>query len=217
MGCFLACFGFKKKKKRKKSAKESPSGEQNIVSYVPLDSDASIKENHFISKSHQQKEKPKKKVSFNLNVKAYEPIPNDDDNGKDSYDELKLDKDDLDFDDIGFEDSDEHIDDVCSNGSDDVITNNIPDERNKSIDKAPDLQRLQGRDRSWYVLSVLNLVENLTQWKQVKAKAAKMHPKCEKENLVLKLEDNSDSLDFKKIRNSNVAVDASLSNWLGSS
>ncbi|KAI3469813.1 hypothetical protein Pfo_026476 [Paulownia fortunei] len=326
MGCFLACFGFKKKKKRRKPGKKSPSGEQNHGSYVPLDSDVSIKldikENNITSDSYQLKEKPKepsilkikKKVSFNLNVKAYEPIPNDDDddtgmylsdgeeetkwefnaetksmaslhyeedsiassirshpasyryqNCRDSYDEeddeLKLEENNLNFDDI--EDSDEEVDDVYSNESDDgmpsqedfpwelnpvnveadnqVINTQIPEEKNRSVEHIHDLQnkelqgfksKSQARDRSQYVFSVLNPVENLSQWKVVKAKAATPQLKCQKENLMSKQEGhslsstkpNSDSLALKKMRNPNVsqlpghtvAVDASLSNWLGS-
>ncbi|KAL0414258.1 UNVERIFIED_CONTAM: hypothetical protein Sradi_1627500 [Sesamum radiatum] len=171
MGCFLACFGFKKKKNRRKPGKKSPSLEHNHGSYIPLDYEASIKldmdENHISSSDSCQlkvkgKEpsisKIKKKVTFNLNVKAYEPIPDDDDdigtylsegeektkwefdaetksmgiqysnpasyryrNCRDSYDdeddELKIEDGDLNFEEV--EDSDEEVDEFCSNGSDD--------------------------------------------------------------------------------------------------
>lgn len=85
------------------------------------------------------------------------------------------------------------------------------------------------RDRSGYVHSVLNPVENLTQWKVVKAKAStKMKP--QKENFSTDLEPRISfsseptfkelSLSFKSETNQTIkpkqemAVDASLSNWL---
>jgi len=75
------------------------------------------------------------------------------------------------------------------------------------------------RDRSVYVHSVLNPVENLTQWKAVKAKRAPALV-SQKENLVLNQESRAafgaDSESPKKL-NREIAVDASLSNWLGSS
>ncbi|KAL0388375.1 UNVERIFIED_CONTAM: hypothetical protein Sradi_2719300 [Sesamum radiatum] len=319
MGCFLACFGFKKKKNRRKPGKRSPSQEhvflyfQNHGSYVPLDYEASIKldidENHITSSDSCQlkvkgKEpsisKIKKKVTFNLNVKAYEPIPDDHDddigtylsegeeetkwefdaetksmgiqysnpasyryrNCRDSYDdeddELKIEDGDLNFEEV--EDSDEEVDDFGSNRSDDgklseedfpwrsssvviesdneVINNPITKEKNgNSLDlQSREVEglgsNLHARDRSQYVSSVLNPVENLSQWKAVKAKTATAQLKYQKENSMLKQEGqnhwstraDSDSFAFKKTRNltipwpqqPTIAVDASLSNWLGS-
>ncbi|XP_050365160.1 eisosome protein SEG2 [Argentina anserina] len=91
------------------------------------------------------------------------------------------------------------------------------------------------RDRSGYVHAVLNPVENLTQWKAVKAKKRTV-TKPQKENFTLDEEPRMSfssepcikevSSTFKsckrqsgQARNSNqeMAVDASLSNWLGSS
>lgn len=88
------------------------------------------------------------------------------------------------------------------------------------------------RDRSKYVHSVLNPVENLSQWKAVKGKGtqpAKLH---QKENLTSYQEPRlsfSSELSFKessfsfksnidqaKKPKQEIAVDASLSNWLGS-
>lgn len=233
-----------------------------------------------------------------MNVKAYEPIPDDDDiatylsegeeetkwefntetkstgiqysnpasyryqNCRDSYDdedvELRIVENDLNFDEV--EDSDEEVDDVYSNESNDgtqsqeefpwksssiviesdkeVINNQIAEEKTRNL---LDLQsgeveglgsNFHARDRSQYVLSVLNPVENLTQWKAVKAKTAIPQLKYQKENLLLKEEGQNhsrkradfDSLACKKTRSLSVsrpqeptvAVDASLSNWLGS-
>lgn len=88
------------------------------------------------------------------------------------------------------------------------------------------------RDRSGYVHSVLNPVENLTQWKAVKSKGT-TPLKQQKENITLSQEPRNSfssepsfremrfSFDAKsdqsKKQNQEIAVDASLSNWLGSS
>jgi hypothetical protein len=87
------------------------------------------------------------------------------------------------------------------------------------------------RDRSAYVHPVLNPVENLTQWKAVKAKGTPLL-RPQKENFVSNQEEVSfssepcfmePSFSFKsktdqsKKSNQEVAVDASLSNWLVSS
>ncbi|XWS31384.1 hypothetical protein CRYUN_Cryun23aG0071400 [Craigia yunnanensis] len=89
------------------------------------------------------------------------------------------------------------------------------------------------RDRSGNVHPVLNPVENLTQWKSVKAKGATPF-KLQKENLSLEQEEprlsfssnpsfnelsfsfNSKSDHEPKKLNEEVSVDASLSNWLSS-
>ncbi|KAL0456946.1 UNVERIFIED_CONTAM: hypothetical protein Slati_1033800 [Sesamum latifolium] len=52
---------------------------------------------------------------------------------------------------------------------------------------------LHARDRSQYVSSVLNPVENLSQWKAVKAKTATPQLKYQKENSMLKQEGQNDS------------------------
>ncbi|KAK1581746.1 hypothetical protein Q3G72_008686 [Acer saccharum] len=89
------------------------------------------------------------------------------------------------------------------------------------------------RDRSRYVRSVLNPVENLTQWKVVKAKATTPPPPSKyqsKENIIsmqdldvpvcpvptFKLSTCSSVLnsDNKKVFDQDIAVDTSLSSWL---
>ncbi|XWS53761.1 hypothetical protein CRYUN_Cryun10bG0028000 [Craigia yunnanensis] len=86
MGCFLGCFGISIKRKRRKPANRILPGDLKLDSNEPLDSSVStnldISENPITSNS-QLSNKPKerssikirKKVSFNLNVKTYEPIP----------------------------------------------------------------------------------------------------------------------------------------------
>ncbi|XP_060181171.1 uncharacterized protein LOC132610790 [Lycium barbarum] len=83
------------------------------------------------------------------------------------------------------------------------------------------------RDRSAYIHPVLNPVENLTQWKTIKSKAAeplKLQP--QKENLAAEVEGprasfsleptfKQSSSSFKtKPKDQDIGVDASLSNWL---
>ncbi|KAK4766848.1 hypothetical protein SAY86_014599 [Trapa natans] len=88
MGCFLACFGFSsRKKKRRRLPKTILIGDKSHGSYKPLDSydvrvDLSITENENPVDSSgsplsnkQTKLKVIKKVRFDLNVRAYEPIP----------------------------------------------------------------------------------------------------------------------------------------------
>ncbi|XP_022760329.1 uncharacterized protein LOC111306743 [Durio zibethinus] len=86
MGCFLGCFGISTKRKRRKPANRILPGDSKLVSYEPLDSSVSINldiPEEPISSSSQLSNKPKerssikirKKVSFNLNVQTYEPIP----------------------------------------------------------------------------------------------------------------------------------------------
>lgn len=72
------------------------------------------------------------------------------------------------------------------------------------------------RDRSGYVHAVLNPVENLSQWKAVKTREAAAPLNKEKENFSQDQEPRvSFSLESRK-SNQEIAVDASLSNWLSS-
>ncbi|CAK8571728.1 unnamed protein product [Lathyrus sativus] len=80
------------------------------------------------------------------------------------------------------------------------------------------------RDRSLYVHPVLNPVENLSQWKAVKARRRPtLRP--QKENYVCSNPESQVAFGVKEVSesdtpkksNKEIAVDASLSNWLGSS
>nr|XP_010920313.1 uncharacterized protein LOC105044198 isoform X1 [Elaeis guineensis] len=104
-----------------------------------------------------------------------------------------------------------------------------------SPDRQPSLlPKGTARDRSQYVHSVLNPVENLTQWKEVKVRAAPTkNPKKENINsdidnqMTFTPEPTFKIDEFQKPASSNpspnfpakqdIAVDASLSNWLVSS
>ncbi|KAF2285537.1 hypothetical protein GH714_005375 [Hevea brasiliensis] len=85
MGCFLGCFGFSSKRKRRKPANRVQPGDHGFGSYEPLDSTSTVLDitgepiNPDSELRKKQKEplnyKIRKKVSFNLNVQSYEPIP----------------------------------------------------------------------------------------------------------------------------------------------
>ncbi|KAF8016625.1 hypothetical protein BT93_H1984 [Corymbia citriodora subsp. variegata] len=85
MGCFLACFGLSKKRRRRR--KPIHSGDQvDHGKYEPLDDSSrldletgqdSSTSTSSLSKK-QSSAKTRKKVRFNLNVQTYEPIPNAD-------------------------------------------------------------------------------------------------------------------------------------------
>ncbi|KAJ6313183.1 hypothetical protein OIU77_014646 [Salix suchowensis] len=81
MGCFLGCFGLSSKRKRRKPGYR----DHKLGSYEPLDSvstNFAIAGKPIISEAEHSKRpkdslncKVRKKVSFNLNVQTYEPIP----------------------------------------------------------------------------------------------------------------------------------------------
>ncbi|XP_073301210.1 uncharacterized protein [Primulina huaijiensis] len=293
MGCFLACFGFNTNKKRRKSRNISSSVEQNHGSYLPLDSDVFIKldttEKHsaldsgIIEKAKEaSRSKIKKKVSFNLNVEAYEPIHNHEEDINKLYlsdseeegeetkwefntdttslmatlhyaqdsissriksypqnhryhncctDEIYEDGDD----DYELEDdlsSDEDKGDDC--GSHENDEKNSVFRENLGLNNEGIGSDLCAKYSKKQVLSVLSPVENLSQWKAVKAKVASV--RREKENVELeeykqnttkchpKEEQSFDSCDFRNMKNwkvlrdqrciGTVAVHDSLSNWL---
>ncbi|KAL3828078.1 hypothetical protein ACJIZ3_016880 [Penstemon smallii] len=78
--------------------------------------------------------------------------------------------------------------------------------------------RMNARDRSDYINSVLNPVENITQWKAAKSKGthvSKLPPQKENLNANFSSEPTFKSKNEQlKNKNQGVAVDASLSNWL---
>ncbi|KAL2238720.1 UNVERIFIED_CONTAM: Protein JASON, partial [Sesamum indicum] len=103
-----------------------------------------------------------------------------------------------------------------------IVKPQLPDEDVKAFGSKPN-----ARDRSDYINSVLNPVENITQWKAAKSKGTHVL-KPQKENLTANFEAprisfSSDPplvqapFSFKtQLKNSNqeIPVDASLSNWL---
>ncbi|KAL3647707.1 hypothetical protein CASFOL_008675 [Castilleja foliolosa] len=151
-------------------------------------------------------------------------------NARDSDDEEvdESDLDDLDDDyEDDYEDEDEDIDIDAKISGHEVWTESVesPMMSDESIKKF-DSETNNARDRSDYINSVLNPVENVTQWKAVKSKGTHLL-KPQKENLTTaefespRLSFSSEPTFKKKPDNSKnvnreVAVDASLSNWLGS-
>lgn len=206
------------------------------------------------------KPKVKKKVSFNLNVKAYERIQDDDNNTtyfsdeeektqceyneqetakssmsmypssyryyncNDEEDEITLEEsdiDELDEEDYGVSDDDDDNED----GGDET-ENKFENDKRLNKDETNEVSQ---DNRNLYGNSVLLPVENLTQWKAVKARGAQQ-VKHQKENtikldgkqeipLLKKPVINCADLNPKenskpKTRGHEIPVDASLSNWL---
>ncbi|KAE8725934.1 Detected protein of unknown function [Hibiscus syriacus] len=231
MGCFLGCFGVSTKRKRRKPANRILPGpaDSRFVRYEPLGSSNSTDVD--IKKIPFNKPKIRKKVSFNLNVQTYEPIPDEEtttyqflksveeeeekeknggeavssslqmnvypsnyryQNCRDSYDEedgMLYEESDLEEDDDQFESLN-----MDSTKEDDLIQSDDSTDGN-------------ARTTSQYLCSVLNPVENTTQWKDIKARAA--YPK-QKENVAAEEESQLQSKPLLQ----EIAVDASLSNWL---
>ncbi|GER52238.1 (Dimethylallyl)adenosine tRNAmethylthiotransferase MiaB [Striga asiatica] len=225
MGCFLGCFGFKKRKYTKRPANKCPSEEQNPGSYVPLDSNVpnEVDTKEIInvsSNSYHLKEKPKeptkskikKKVTFNLNVKAYEPIPKEDDaidylsegeeETKWEFNEVQLKS----FASLQYgEDysnsvtenyryqncTDSYDDEELTLGEKDLYSDEFEDSEHESDDVSSEesddgIESQENFDWELNPLdscSVLNPVENLAQWKKVKGKAKNGLMKFQKENL----------------------------------
>ncbi|OAY64579.1 hypothetical protein ACMD2_01975 [Ananas comosus] len=219
MGCFLACLGGPKDRKRRRSPKKSPPRDRRHESYKLLQQNASpLRAQPLLEQITPQLslEKPstevaansipdqeireineqgsfsscRKKVTFDLNIKTYE--------------------------------------EAATQGNENPGPNCV-----SSPDKQPILlAKGNPRDRSHYVNSVLNPVENLSQWKEVKVGAVPLK-NTNKENINLEQEKNKMVLSpeptfkTKKLEGTadsnnspckqEVSVDASLSTWLVSS
>ncbi|XP_038874544.1 uncharacterized protein LOC120067160 [Benincasa hispida] len=216
MGCFLACFGFHKHRKKCHSQADGVTISNQIhLSYEPLDSsqittcDTSEKLEIQNSKprSHslfrdRAKEKPwvkiRKKVSFNLNVQTYEPVP-DDDYFLENDDVVKTEEhcqettartDSTPLPNKAFtasnsgtypqnhryqncEDNYDDEEDDSGNGESDMDDDSELDENhdeNNDVFRSCELDT-NIVDRSQQVHSVLKPIENLTQWRTAKAKA----------------------------------------------
>ncbi|XP_038994991.1 uncharacterized protein LOC120119201 [Hibiscus syriacus] len=244
MGCFLGCFGGSTKRKRRKPANRILPGpaDSRFVRYEPLDSsnytDVDIPEDSLVSKSQlSYKPKIRKKVSFNLNVQTYEPIPDEEtttyqflksveeeeykaknggesvssslqmnvypsnyryQNCRDSFDE----EDEMLCEESDLEEQEEEYDD-----DDEFESLNMDEDKSKNQMSVGDSTDGNARIRSQYICSVLNPVENTTQWKDIKARAAYSK---QKENVAVEEEPELQSKPLLQ----DVAVDASLSNWL---
>lgn len=89
MGWLFGCFGYTKKRKRPKKASKFGPKSRRILSYQPLQSEVlqelgvsevSSRSVLMLRNEHKEEKKAKirKKVRFNLDVIAYEPIPAED-------------------------------------------------------------------------------------------------------------------------------------------
>lgn len=273
MGCFLGCFGFTtKKQKRIKPCNKF----QVHQKYVPLESEKANAEDSANSEPRDKpkessKRKVKKKVSFNLDVKTYERIQDDDNTTNFSEEEEKTQREyneqktakasmsmypssyryyncndsyDEEEDEITLEDSD--IDDLDEEEEEDYGVSDDDDDGGgggeynslhiETENKYGNVEKLNKDDESNEVgrnhrNSVLLPVENLTQWKAVKARGAQQM-KHQKENIIkldgkqelplVKKPANHCVVDLNPKNNSKpnkpqgheIPVDASLSNWL---
>nr|GLL44167.1 uncharacterized protein LOC109175303 isoform X2 [Ipomoea trifida] len=238
MGCFLACFGYAKKRKRRKPGSKVQSTDQVAAgSYVPLDFeklDASDSDTSARRKEEGNVKMKKKKVRFNLNVKTYEPLQYEEiedylSEGEEktkweyskeeatkamlrSYPsnyryyncvdeeeegEIELDESDLEFDEIEDFDDEEDCHVPVKTGNRDPLSGDNEGGR-------------------YARSSVLNPVENVVQWKAIKARE-RVALKNEKENMRIIANSKSDPLINLKNCQTEIPVDASLSNWLISS
>ncbi|CAJ1968216.1 unnamed protein product [Sphenostylis stenocarpa] len=267
MGCFFGCFGSSKHSKNKRNVLRNGSSngkqEQPGVSLVQDCSKIAVNPiPQLQEKSEEQLSvNSRKKVTFDSNVKTYEPTLVDEvgarkseeggneealvqskssssednssvtstgsyppnhryQNCRDSDDE----EEEIDYGESDLSDEDDDvIREECKElgadfGEDGIVATTAADHvfveevDVKAIDSNPN-----ARDRSVYVHPVLNPVENLTQWKVVKAKKTPVRPQKENEfgngvkESPFSLKSESDT--SKKL-NQEIPVDASLSNWL---
>ncbi|KAL5542336.1 hypothetical protein UlMin_010046 [Ulmus minor] len=276
MGCFLACFGVSKKRKRRKAAHKILAAGLRHGSYLPLDSSTAIaglgsEENPSKAESEpkqklkeQKSLKIRKKVRFNLNVQIYEPISTAyhilegeeeekmEKNGKetaerslstsrsvkgvginagsfnlnyryqncrdwyDEEDDIAFGDSDLDDDDEGEEDYDWESD-IDNHG---IIRDGISEKScsGEAVEEKDNLSTIDNGHNS-----VLKPVENLSQWRAAKAKAAPDKQQS-KENIALIQESQ---LPFTSKQSSakahcnhsrpllqEIAVNSSFSSWL---
>ncbi|KAF8401965.1 hypothetical protein HHK36_012916 [Tetracentron sinense] len=258
MGCFLPCFGSsKERKKRRKSAKRVLPRDQRNGSYETLQPTASLKQDSTenpISPVLEIKDKPeeqlsfntRKKVTFDLNVNTYEEITTHE--IKDFVSEIEEEKEGGKKEEKTEKTSQSSS--LCQGESSESFfslsvesraristTSTAEKEVNSPVPLpgSPDWElktigsNWNARDRSKYVHSVLNPVENLAQWKAVKTRAItplkhqKENGNFEQEPQIpfssepsfklspFKSELNSN---FSKPPNEDISVDTSLSNWL---
>lgn len=175
--------------------------------------------------------KTKKKVSFNLTVKICEPLLTD----ENKYNELEIEE-------AKQDDEEEEKDkarlmrsyppnyrygnflDSYDEDEDIVYELSDPDDNDSDEDEELKITGLDGNanERGLYVCPVLNPVENLTQWKALKARTMLPHLNKyhhSKENNAIESESNipmcSENFNhFKTLVSEEVSVDTSLSNWL---
>lgn len=280
MGCFLHCFGSSKTAKPRRNAHHHHRNARDRLEQPTVCSAQDYSQTVVLNPASQVQAKseeklnasPRKKVTFDVNVKTYEPdevtdfLPekseeervlvenssqsksyseessvtstgsypsnhryhncscSDEEDGAMEYWDSDLTDEDEDEDD-GDSDMGEEYDEVGEDFVDGIVngtTQVFVEEVETPIpvdhkDVKSIVSNRNARDRSVYVHPVLNPVENLTQWKAVKAKRTPPLV-SQKENLVLNKESRATfGAELPKKLNQEIAVDASLSNWLASS
>ncbi|KAF3436107.1 hypothetical protein FNV43_RR23199 [Rhamnella rubrinervis] len=167
----------------------------------------------------------------------------DDENEELPFGDSDLDDEDEDDDDDDDDDVDgdiEYGDEIIESKRGTILNHGITEEVNSHMsgcslpesEAKPIVLNRNARDRSVYVHSVLNPVENISQWKAVKGKGTQAVKPPQKENLTsdqeprisfsseLNFQESSFSFrskcDQAKKPKQEIAVDASLSNWLAS-
>ncbi|KAG7612229.1 hypothetical protein ISN44_As05g042710 [Arabidopsis suecica] len=166
----------------------------------------------------------------------YQNCRESDDEEEDVTDCDDSDLEDTDDDDCGLLDddyyNDDNYEDKLHNWDKVVYTEEIADNV-MDIERVEEKGSVSVRDRSGYVNAVLNPIENLSQWKAVKAKGrTTTQTQPRKENVInasFSLESQVDDLsstfslnrksrdETEKQRTQEIAVDASLSTWLSTS
>ncbi|RDX80309.1 hypothetical protein CR513_39154, partial [Mucuna pruriens] len=274
MGCFLHCFRSSQSTKPRRKAHHRHRNARDRLEQPTVCSVQDYPKTVVLSTESQVQAKPveqlnaspRKKVTFDVNVKTYEPeevadfqlekseeeralvekssqtksyseessvtstgsyptnhryhncsCSDDEDGAMEYWDSDLTDEDDGDSD-MGeeYDEVGEDFEDAIVNGANQVVVEEVESPIIPMYgDK--DVKSINARDRSVYVHPVLNPVENLTQWKAVKAKRTPPLV-SQKENLVLNLESRAAfGAESPKKLNREIAVDASLSNWLASS
>ncbi|KZV15788.1 hypothetical protein F511_02004 [Dorcoceras hygrometricum] len=114
------------------------------------------------------------------------------------------------------------VENHSANSIDEEVGSHLLETRQSSDETEAFGPKTNARDRRDYVNSVLNPVENITQWKAIKSKGSSCLLNPQKENLASYSEETCKNMslgvrtrsDELKKSNQEMAVDASLSNWL---
>ncbi|KAK6141505.1 hypothetical protein DH2020_024750 [Rehmannia glutinosa] len=238
MGCFLGCFGGAKDQKRRKQRinRGSPQRQRNRVQNVQQEniitaeqSTAETITTNLVSELRSKPEQveqlspsPKKRVTFDSNITTHEHVPVHE--SLDSLPECTANIEKENQEDLKTSSQSQSISEE-GNSITSSVASYPPNHRyhnaRDSDDEAEETgnpsqaisdevespmifgSKTNARDRSDYINSVLNPVENISQWK-----AANSEP-----TLPFSFKTKSDQ---KKNANQEIAVDASLSNWLSS-
>nr|VDD14664.1 unnamed protein product [Brassica rapa] len=226
MGCFTGCFGLSSNTKRRNSTRKILPQHQRFCSYEPLlssdpsDSITNVDSPEKISTSNLRSvcevgaeeeekgtKKTRKRVRFNLNVQTFEPPPpsryesycSDDDDEEEAKGEIESSRsvypsdyryhDCEDEDELGYGESDLEDEDYNTDDEDDADD--------------------EDEDEDQDVTPLLNPVENIAQWKEVKAKPVRVKQQLMKENVEVESDDDQARPLLKEI-----IVNTSLADWL---